>query len=791
MSIIKKIAFNFFEKIEEKKLDKENSKSKTLSEPNQSTEEKEKDKKSVIKKSIIWVTILSIIAIIIGVSVWSSNRKTFIELPKDGVTLKIDGKEIDKEVPYKVTGPQPITISSGNLNIDLTPENLLKAYYVSSGYGMIGADIFIKNGNALPYKIKINYEVPSIVNNISNYSFRFNGYILTASIPGVDNTTPTPSPTPNQPVTKVPTGTTPPNGQGNNNSGTPEKPTTPPADQQKPVITNSLANFLGYLANEIDFEPSGFNWYALVSSLLPIITLVITITLIFYLTRKSMGTGANSIFGIGKSTAEPTKTKVKFSDVAGISEVKKELIEVVDFIKNPQKYESMGARSPKGVILYGPPGTGKTLIAKAVAGEADCNFYPVSGSSFDDMLVGVGAKRVKDLFAKARKNAPSIIFIDEIDSVAAKRGKNDIVGGGGGAADQTINQLLAEMDGFSPSAGVIVIAATNHLDVIDDAILRPGRFDRHIQVVLPDISERTAILKIHARNKNVSKKVDMLEIARRTPGFSGAQLENVLNEAALLAVREDRKAISINDLDEAIDRTIGGPQREVRVMTDFEKEQIAYHEAGHAIVGLTTENSDVVEKITIVPRGNAAGYTLNTPRKQEKQVQTKLELLENVRMLLGGRAAEEIIFGKDMITAGASNDLYKVSNIVRAMVLQFGMDDDAGLTQFFPSEGPTPHQKLFSEQTGKELDVAIDKIIKAEYAKAKTAVKNNRKEMDLIVETLILLETIVKSQIDYIHENMKLPEEALIQKEKFEKIKKNKKDDKESEKDSKEKPSTK
>lgn len=469
--------------------------------------------------------------------------------------------------------------------------------------------------------------------------------------------------------------------------------------------------------------------------------------------------GQESIFGIGKSGAAIAKSNVKFSDVAGIQEEKNELIEIVDYLKNPKKYSDMGARTPRGVMLYGPPGTGKTLLAKATAGEADVNFFQISGSQFEDMLVGVGAKRVRDLFQKARKAAPAIIFIDEIDSVASKRGKNEF---GGGLADQTINQLLAEMDGFNTSTGIVVMAATNRLDVLDDAILRPGRFDRHIQVNLPDIKERESILKIHARNKNISKKVSFYDIARRTPGFSGAQLENVLNEATLLAVRENQNVINEKDIDEAIDRVIAGPAKHSRVITEDERKLIAYHEAGHALVGLYTPGTDVVQKITIIPRGQAAGYTMQTPENIETTIQKKTDLLKNIRMTLGGRAAEEIIYGKESITTGASNDLYKVTNIVRAMVMQLGMSE-LGLTQFAPSEGTmNPYQnRLFSDQMAEKIDREIEKIIQIEYNNAKKIIKENKKELDLIVETLLLLETILKDQIDYIHKYKKLPAEAL------------------------------
>lgn len=533
-----------------------------------------------------------------------------------------------------------------------------------------------------------------------------------------------------------------------------------------------------YLETNATVQSTGNNIGIVLLNMLP--TIIFLVVIIWYFTKISkmsgmMGQGEESIFGMGKSSAKIAKSSVKFSDVAGIEEEKNELIEIVDYLKNPEKYAAMGARTPRGVILYGPPGTGKTLLAKAVAGEASVPFFQASGSSFDDMLVGVGAKRVRDLFMRAKKAAPSIIFIDEIDSVAGKRGANAIAGGGGGIADQTINQLLAEMDGFNTRTGVVIMAATNRLDSLDEAILRPGRFDRHIQVNLPDIKEREAILKIHARNKNLSSKVSLVDVARRTPGFSGAQLENVLNEATLLAVRLGKTAIGMSEIDEAIDRVIAGPAKKSRVITEEEKKQIAYHEAGHALVGLHTKGGDVVEKITIIPRGIAAGYTLSTPEKQELAIHKKSDLLAIVRTTLGGRAAEEVIYGKDSVSTGASNDLYKVTNIVKSMVTQLGMSS-VGMTQFIPTEGTTPAyaQKSFSEATNQKIDKEIEEIIQSEYAKAKDVIKHNGKELDLIVETLLLLETIVKNQIDYIHKELKLPPEAIEKKKTLEAEKKEK-----------------
>lgn len=536
-------------------------------------------------------------------------------------------------------------------------------------------------------------------------------------------------------------------------------------------LTNSMSNLKAF-STSIVGEQTTFNIGQFFSSLLPILIIVLFI-IIFARSMRGMqgGAGQDSLFSIGKTQAKIAQSQVKFSDVAGIEEEKSELIEVVDYLKRPERYAAMGARVPKGVILYGPPGTGKTLLAKAVAGEAGVPFFQVSGSAFEDMLVGVGAKRVRDLFSKAVKAAPAIIFIDEIDSVGSKRGKFETTSGA--LADQTLNQLLSDMDGFNTRTGVIVIAATNRLDVLDEALLRPGRFDRHIQVSLPDIKERTAILKIHSNNKNLSSTVDLEDIARRTPGFSGAQLENVLNEATLLAVRKNKKTITTEELDEAIDRVIAGPAKKTRVMSPEEKKQIAYHEAGHAIVGLYTKGSEVVQKITIIPRGQAAGYTLSVPEIQELSIQKKSDLLGMVGGLLGGRASEEVTFGKESISTGAANDFYKATNIVRAMVTQLGMSD-LGLTQYYPSEGTVnPYQaKLFSEVTSQLIDKEIDRILRERYAYALKIIKENKKELDLIVESLMLLETIIKPQIDFIHKHKQLPKEAVEKKKELEQKKK-------------------
>ena len=523
----------------------------------------------------------------------------------------------------------------------------------------------------------------------------------------------------------------------------------------------NIGNFLEYVylnTNVWLFPSRGFNWSVFFQIVFLVIYVILILSLVFGMYKGGSGMAGGDIFSIGKSPAKFAKTNVRFSDVGGIGEEKFELQEIVDFLKKPSKYASMGARIPKGVILYGPPGTGKTLLAKAVAGEAGVPFLETSGSSFEDMLVGVGAKRVRDLFARAKKAAPSIIFIDEIDSVAGKRSSSRM--GDGSIANQTINELLSQMDGFNSKSGVIVIAATNRLDMLDEAILRPGRFDRQIPVNLPDIDERVDILKIHSRNKNISSKVSLEDIARRTPGFSGAQLENVLNEAALLAVRHDSNTITLGDIDEAIDRVVGGPAKHNRKTSFEEKKQISFHEAGHALVGLNVKGADIVEKITIIPRGKAAGYTLQTPSIQELQIQKKSDLLGLVASTLGGRASEEIIYGKDSISTGASNDLYKATRIVRAMVTQLGMTD-VGLMQYVPSEGEVnPYKSDYSEKTAQEIDHKINEILYERYDFAKKVITENKRELELIVESLLILETIDRKQIEYIHKEKDLPLEV-------------------------------
>ena len=431
--------------------------------------------------------------------------------------------------------------------------------------------------------------------------------------------------------------------------------------------------------------------------------------------------GAGGVMNFGRSKAtdqNKQKVKVRFSDVAGAEEEKQELVEVVEFLKDPRKFTALGARIPAGVLLEGPPGTGKTLLAKAVAGEANVPFFSISGSEFVEMFVGVGASRVRDLFENAKKNAPAIIFIDEIDAVGRQRGAG--MGGGHDEREQTLNQLLVEMDGFEGTEGVIVIAATNRSDVLDPALLRPGRFDRQILVGRPDVKGREAILKVHARNKKLAKEVDLKVIAQQTPGFSGAELENLLNEAALVAARRDKTAIDKLDVDEAHDRVIAGPAKKDRAISEKERKMVAFHEAGHTIVGMVLSDARVVHKVTIVPRGRAGGYAIMLP-KEDRFLMTKKELFEQVVGLLGGRAAEEFIFNEK--TTGASNDFEQATGIVRSMITEYGMYDELGTVQY---EGN--HQvfigrdygqtKAYSDQVAFEIDNAVSSIMKEAYAQA-------------------------------------------------------------------------
>ena len=492
-------------------------------------------------------------------------------------------------------------------------------------------------------------------------------------------------------------------------------------------------------------------WLSLLVSLLPSVIILVVLVLIMRSLMKSQG-GAGGAFDFAKSTAKLNRSKtVTFNDVAGCDEEKEELVEIIDFLKNPRKYNEIGARVPKGVILFGPPGTGKTLLAKAVAGEAGVPFFSISGSDFVEMFVGVGASRVRDMFKTAKENAPCIVFIDEIDAVGRQRGAG--MGGGHDEREQTLNQLLVEMDGFVGNTGIIIMAATNRPDVLDPALLRPGRFDRQITISNPDVLGREAILKVHARNKHLDQSVKFNEIAQRTPGFSGADIENLLNEAALLAARENRKVISVADIDEAIDRVMMGPAKKSKKYTEHERRLVAFHEAGHAVIGLRLENASVVQKITIVPRGQAGGYNLMMP-KEETYFRTKEQLLETITGFLGGRVAEEITFSD--ISTGASNDFENATKIARAMVTEYGMSE-LGPIQYEQPNGSVflgrdyLKDKNFSDQVALEIDKEVRQIIESCYAKAKEVLQNNQDLLKTIAEYLLLVETLTKSDIDEIN----------------------------------------
>ena len=479
----------------------------------------------------------------------------------------------------------------------------------------------------------------------------------------------------------------------------------------------------------------------------------------FFLLSRMNGGNNNKAFEFGRSRARlEGDIKVRFDDVAGCDEEKEEMQELIAYLKSPKKFEKMGARIPKGVLMVGAPGTGKTLLAKAVAGEAEVPFYSISGSDFVEMFVGVGASRVRDMFKKATQTAPCIIFIDEIDAVGRQRGTG--LGGGHDEREQTLNQLLVEMDGITDNSGIVIVAATNRPDVLDPALLRPGRFDRQITVSLPDRKGREAILKVHARNKKLGDDIDLAALAKRTPGFSGADLENVLNEAAILAVRSNRDIVIMEDLDEAIDRVIGGPAKKSKKYSDKEKRLIAFHEVGHTIVGLKLDGSDLVQKVTIIPRGVAGGYNLMTPR-EETFVSTKKDFLAKITGLLGGRVAEEVFF--DEQTTGASNDIERATTIAREMVMTYGMSD-LGPIQYEHSSGNVflgrdySASRNYSGQIAFEIDTEVRRLIDSAYDTAKKIVKENKKLMEQIVDVLIEQETLTAEQIENIVEGRKFNE---------------------------------
>ncbi|MFR6100021.1 MAG: ATP-dependent zinc metalloprotease FtsH [Longibaculum sp.] len=476
--------------------------------------------------------------------------------------------------------------------------------------------------------------------------------------------------------------------------------------------------------------------------------------MVFVMRSIGGGGGANAkAFDFGNSRAKLEKdSKTRFSDVAGADEEKEELTELVDFLKNPKKFVNMGAKIPRGVLLVGPPGTGKTLLARAVAGEANVPFYSISGSEFVEMFVGVGAGRVRDMFKKAKQNAPCIIFIDEIDAVGRQRGTG--VGGGHDEREQTLNQLLVEMDGFSGNEGIIILAATNRADVLDPALLRPGRFDRQIQVANPDKKARAEILRVHARNKKFAPDVNFDNVAQRTPGFSGAELANVLNEAALLAVRQGHQLITLDDVDEAIDRVIGGPAKKSRKYTERERKLVAYHEAGHAIIGLTLEDANKVQKVTIIPRGQAGGYNLMTP-KEETYFQTKTQLKASITGFMGGRVAEEVFFGD--VTSGAHNDIEQATRIARLMVTELGMSElgpikyASGQDAVFLGRDYSSTSNTHSGQVAYEIDQQVRKIIDECYAECKEIIEAQKDKLVTIANALLEHETLNNEQIESLY----------------------------------------
>ncbi len=520
---------------------------------------------------------------------------------------------------------------------------------------------------------------------------------------------------------------------------------------------DALNNLIG-LAGTFDVEydhkaASSYSFWSILIILLPIIILIFIIG--FFM--RSQG-GNNKAFDFGKNRAKLNKGKTTtFEHVAGIEEEKAEMAELIDFLKNPKKYMSLGARIPTGVLLVGPPGTGKTLLARAVAGEANVPFYSISGSDFVEMFVGVGASRVRDMFKTAKQNAPCIVFIDEIDAVGRQRGAG--LGGGHDEREQTLNQLLVEMDGFGSNSGIIVIAATNRPDVLDPALLRPGRFDRQITIARPDIKSREAILEVHAKNKKIDPKVTFKEIARRTPGFTGADLENLLNEAAILTARENKPFIKLYHIDEAVDRVMMGPAKKSRVFTKRERNFIAHHEAGHAVLGIKLDNANIVHKVTIIPRGQAGGYALMLPEKEESFLATKTGLLDRITGLLGGRVSEEIIF--DDVSTGAHNDFQKATEIARSMVTEYGMSS-LGPIQYEKRSGQVflgrdyNIDKTFSDQVALEIDNEVRKIIDECYTIATNVLKENIELVKLIAKYLLEVETLTKEDIYEIVEKKSL-----------------------------------
>ena len=530
-------------------------------------------------------------------------------------------------------------------------------------------------------------------------------------------------------------------------------------------------------------DPSASPFLLFVVNVLPMLLLVGGA--LFFFSRQ-MGSGNKSLdFGKSRAKLNEDSNKTTFKEVAGLIEEKEEVAELIDFLKNPKKFQKLGARIPKGVLLVGPPGTGKTLLAKAVAGEANVPFYFISGSDFVELFVGIGASRVRDMFKQAKQNAPCLVFIDEIDAVGRQRGTG--LGGGHDEREQTLNQLLTEMDGFGANEGIIIIAATNRPDVLDPALLRPGRFDRQVMVNLPDVKGREEILEVHARNKIFAPSVKLSNIAKRTVGFSGADLENLLNEAALLAVRRNKKEITMSEVDEATDRVLMGPAKKSKKYTEKEREMVAHHEAGHVVLGIKLDDANDVQKVTIIPRGYAGGYAMMLPR-EETYTSTKKELLERITGLLGGRVAEELVYNE--VSTGAHNDFEKATKIARAMVAEYGMSD-LGPIQFEQQEGGVflgrdyNKSRNFSNEIAHEIDLEMRKIINECYLNAKKILKENMNLLELIASSLLEHETLTKEQIDYLVEFGKMPEEEIEETSVEEEIK----DEKESKKTTKKKDS--
>ncbi len=517
------------------------------------------------------------------------------------------------------------------------------------------------------------------------------------------------------------------------------------ADSEDPATAQKYAAYKD-LELKVDAQ-GGFDFLGIVLNLLPFILIVV---LFFFLFQQMQG-GGSKVMSFGKSRAKVAnkeQVRVTFKDVAGVEEAVEELVEIRDFLANPAKFQALGAKIPKGVLLYGPPGSGKTLLARAVAGEAGVPFFSISGSDFVEMFVGVGASRVRDLFEQAKASAPAIIFMDEIDAVGRHRGAG--LGGGHDEREQTLNQLLVEMDGFDMKTGVILIAATNRPDILDPALLRPGRFDRQIVVDRPDLTGRKDILEVHTRDKPFAEDVDLEVLARRTPGFTGADLANLVNEAALLSARHGKKKLDMEEMEESIDRVIAGPERRTRLISEKEKEIIAYHETGHALVAHELPNADPVHKISIIPRGQALGYTLTLPL-EDKYLVTKSELVDELAMLLGGRVAEEMIFGE--ITTGDQNDIEKATKLARKMVCEFGMSEKLGPLTLGQKQGEvflgrdfTTH-KDYSDQIAYEIDKEVRRLVDESYQRAERILTENRDKLDNIARALIECETLEKEAL--------------------------------------------